>query len=94
MFLRVSSIKEVGIFDERFFMYPEDIDLTRRIHRRYKTIFYPNVSVIHRHEKASFKSLKMKLIHVINMIKYFNKYYWFLDLERLKINKNILNQFK
>ncbi|MDC3348661.1 glycosyltransferase family 2 protein, partial [Flavobacteriaceae bacterium] len=94
MFLRVTCLKEVGIFDERFFMYPEDIDLTRRIHKKYKTVFYPDVSVIHRHEKASFKSLKMKLIHIVNMIKYFNKYYWFLDLERLKINQKILNQFK
>lgn len=94
MFLRVSCLKEVGIFDERFFMYPEDVDLTRRIHKKYKTVFYPDVSVIHRHEKASFKSLKMKLIHVVNMIKYFNKYYWFLDFERLRINQKILNQFK
>jgi len=94
MFLRVSSLKEVGVFDERFFMYPEDVDLTRRIHRKYKTVFYPEVSVIHRHEKASFKSSKMKVIHIVNMIKYFNKYYWFFDFERLKINKNILSQFK
>lgn len=94
MFLRVSSLKEVGVFDERFFMYPEDIDLTRRMHEKFKTVFYPNVSVIHRHEKASYKSLKMKLIHIVNMIKYFNKYHWFLDFDRLRINKKILNQFK
>jgi len=94
MFLRVSSLKEVGIFDERFFMYPEDIDLTRRIHKKFRTVFYPNLSVIHRHEKASFKSVKMKLIHIINMMKYFNKYYWFFDIDRLKINRKILNQFK
>jgi len=40
MFLRCSALKEVGIFDERFFMYPEDIDLTRRVALKYDTIFF------------------------------------------------------
>ena len=34
MFLRTDALKQVGLFDERFFMYPEDIDLTRRIHKK------------------------------------------------------------
>lgn len=93
MFLRVNVLKEVGIFDERFFMYPEDVDLTRRIHRKYRTIFYPKVSIIHRHEKASYSSLRMKIIHIYNMIKYFNKYGWIFDFERRNINKKILKQF-
>ena len=33
MFFRTAALKEVQGFDERFFMYPEDIDITRRIHR-------------------------------------------------------------
>ena len=33
MFLRTKSAVESGLFDERYFMYPEDIDLTRSIHR-------------------------------------------------------------
>ena len=43
MFFRMSALQEIGLFDERFFMYPEDIDITRRIHERYKTIFYPKL---------------------------------------------------
>ena len=94
MFLRLEALKKVGIFDERFFMYPEDIDLSRRIHMKYKTVVNPFFSVIHRHEKASYKSLKMKIIHVYNVIKYFNKWGWFYDKQRTKINKRILQQFK
>src|SRR5574344_963526 len=41
MLLRMSAVKEVGLFDEQFFMYAEDIDMTRRIHQRYKTLYYP-----------------------------------------------------
>jgi hypothetical protein len=92
MVLRIDALKEIGLFDERFFMYPEDIDLTRRMTEKYKTVYYPNVSVIHRHEKASYKSLKMKLIHMYNMMKYFNKYGWVFDLKRRKLNKKALNQ--
>jgi GT2 family glycosyltransferase len=92
MFLRVKVLEEIGVFDERFFMYPEDIDLTRRIHEKYKTIFYPEVSIVHEHEKASFKSFKMMKIHMWNMIKYFNKWGWFFDKNRTDINKKLLEE--
>ncbi len=82
MFLRTEALKKVGLFDERFFLYPEDIDLTRRIHAHYRTIFYPYVSVIHHHERSSYKSFKMMLIHAWNMIKYFNKWGWIWDSTR------------
>ena len=94
MFLRTAALKEVGLFDERFFMYPEDIDLTRRIHRKYRTVFYPAVSVTHHHAQESYKSGKMLLIHITNMIKYFNKWGWIFDKERKSVNKKILAQFK
>ena len=94
MFLRTSALEKVGLFDERFFMYPEDIDLTRRIHDQYKTIFYPKVSIIHEHEKASFKSFKMMKIHMWNMIKYFNKWGWILDMDRIKKNKKLLQELR
>lgn len=93
MFLRVSALKETGIFDERFFMYPEDIDLTRRIHRKYKTLFYPEVSVVHYHERGSYKNLKMLWIHTVNLVRYFNKWGWIWDKERKTINAQIKKQY-
>lgn len=92
MFLRTASIKEVGLFDERFFMYPEDIDLTRRINEKYKTIYFPEVFIIHDHAKESYKKGDMLLIHTTNIIKYFNKWGWFFDLKRVKTNQNILRK--
>ncbi len=92
MFLRCSALKEVGLFDEQFFMYPEDIDLTRRMHRKYKTIFYPYVSIFHEHTKSSFKSSRMFAIHMFNIVKYFNKWGWFCDTERRSTNKIVLQQ--
>jgi GT2 family glycosyltransferase len=92
MFLRTSSIREVGLFDERFFMYPEDIDLTRRINEKYKTIFFPEVFIIHDHAQESYKRPEMLLIHTTNMIRYFNKWGWFFDFKRMKTNKSILRK--
>ena len=94
LFLKCAALKEVGLFDERFFMYPEDIDLTRRMHKKYKTIFYPFVAVFHEHAKSSFKSLRMFIIHLYNIIKYFNKWGWIFDSERKKINKQVLQQLE
>lgn len=92
MFLRVSVLKEAGLFDERFFMYPEDIDLTRRIHKVSRTVFFPEVTVIHEHGQGSYKDLNLLKIHLLNLVKYFNKWGWFLDKERKQINSQILNK--
>ncbi len=89
MFLRTKALKEVGLFDERFFMYPEDIDLTRRIHRKYRTVFFPEVCIIHHHARSSYFSFKMLIIHSVNLIKYFNKWGWVFDKERREINAKI-----
>ena len=93
MFLRNSTLKENNIFfDDRFFMYFEDFDLIRRLHRVGKTIFYPDVSIIHDHAKESYKSKKMLMVHIKSAIKYFNKYGWFFDKERKEMNKQILKE--
>ena len=92
MFFRLSALEDIGLFDERFFMYPEDVDITRRMHEKYKTIFYPKVSIIHAHAAASKTNLKMLWVHITNMIKYFNKWGWFFDKRRHEINKKLLKE--
>ena len=92
MFFRTEAFKKVGLFDERFFMYPEDIDITRRMHKHYKTLYWPEVSIVHAHRAASYKSKKMLKIHMVNMVKYFNKWGWVFDKERTEWNKQLLNE--
>ena len=92
MFIRTEVLKKVGLFDERFFMYLEDTDLSRRIHRVAKTVYYPYVYVYHEYGKGSYKSLKLLYYHIKSAIKYFNKYGWFFDKEREEINKKILKK--
>lgn len=90
MMLRMEALRDVGLFDERFFMYPEDIDLTRRIHEKWRTLFYPGLSIFHAHAAESRKSWKMLKIHAVNMVKYFNKWGWFFDKKRRFYNRRLL----
>jgi len=92
MFFKVKCFERVGLFDERFFMYPEDIDITRRMHRHYRTMFFPEVTVVHAHKAASYKSWRMLVVHSLNMIKYFNKWGWIFDNERKQWNKQLLKE--
>lgn len=87
MLFRSDALRKEGIFDERFFMYPEDIDITRRLHRRWFTLYWPEVTIIHEHARESRKNMRMLRIHAQNMARYFNKYGWLRDPERKAFNK-------
>jgi GT2 family glycosyltransferase len=89
MLMRCSALKTVGFFDERFFMYLEDTDLSRRINEYYKTIYYPEVSIIHHFEKGSYKSFKLLKYHILSAFKYFAKYGWYFDTVRDTINSTM-----
>ncbi len=86
LFFRMSALTHTNGFDERFFMYPEDIDITRRMTRLGKVVYWPKVSITHEHAAASRHSTRMLRIHIVNMFRYFNKWGWFFDKERRKAN--------
>lgn len=74
--IKLNAFKKVGGYDERFFMYMEDLDLCRRLKAEGATIFYPAATVYHKFEKESYRSFKLLRIHVVSALKYFNKYGW------------------
>ncbi|WP_052507418.1 glycosyltransferase [Desulfonatronovibrio magnus] len=89
MFLRCDALREAGFFDERFFLYFEDYDLNRRIRQKYKTVFYPGVSIIHHFERASRRDLVAFMHHLFSAFKYFNKWGWFFDAARRNENRKV-----
>jgi GT2 family glycosyltransferase len=91
MMLRTKAAVEAGLFDERFFMYPEDIDLTRRIHRNWLTLYYPQWTITHAHARSSYNNKHMLRIHIQNMCLYFNKWGWLFDRERRRFNQLTIN---
>ncbi len=53
MLVRGSALGDAGLFDERFFMYGEDLDIAYRIKERgWKVYYYPRICVLH-HKGAS-----------------------------------------
>lgn len=77
MLIRQSIVKELGGFDERYFMYLEDCDLSRRIADAGHAVRYlPDATITHHWERGSHKSTKLFLVMIRSMISYFNKWGW------------------
>ena len=76
MLFRKSVLEKIGGFDQNFFMYSEDADITRRIGEISRALFYPYTSVVHLWERGSHKNLKLLLISFVSNVKYFNKWGW------------------
>lgn len=93
MFMRTDVLRKVGLFDERFFLYPEDVDLSRRMFLYTKNLYYPSVKIVHQHARDSYKSVRLLSLHIWNMCKYFCKWGWFFDKNRRDINRRILSKY-
>lgn len=83
--IKSEIFKKIGGFDERFFLYMEDADITRRAKKYGRVVFCPFVSVTHSWERASAKSIKAILMHITSFCKYIFKW-------RKSFNENINNR--
>lgn len=84
LFIRKEATKKVGLMDERFFMYLEDVDWCRRFHLAgYKVYYFPDAKMVHYHKRSSaqkgiFQEIFLNKIareHIKSAIKYFFKYF-------------------
>jgi len=83
LLVRKSVLDSIGYFDQRYFMYFEDMDLCRRFWENgYKIIYLADVEIIHYH--AQYSSQREGImgilsrggqIHLMSGVKYFLKYY-------------------
>ena len=79
MLVRKSAIDKVGMMDERYFMYVEDMDWCRLFNRRGFEVWYqPIWSVEHNAGRGSTAKFnvgnKLMWIHASSLIKYFLKW--------------------
>lgn len=82
MIVRTSAMKKVGLLDERFFMYAEDLDWCKRFRENgFKIIYYPLVKVIHHKYKSGLLSNSRQIVtktkgHFYDtMLQYYDKHY-------------------
>lgn len=60
MFLRRADCDADGVFDERFFLYFEDVDLCLRMWRRGRAVMYcPHIECLHAHRRSSRNPLSL-----------------------------------
>lgn len=89
MLFRSQALLALNGFDDRYFMYMEDVDLSRRCAVKYGNCFVPNIYIYHEHGQGSYYNKKLLKYHLISAIYYFNKWGWIFDRGRKVINKNI-----
>jgi len=76
MMLRRDALNDIGLFDESFFMYFEDVDLCLRMYKNWKVGYFPYSQMIHHHLQQSQKltSIRQKLIHFKSAYRFFKKH--------------------
>lgn len=72
--VRTELFKSLGGYDERFFLYFEDMDLTRRVNLTSRAVYYPYTEVTHAWDRAYSHSPKYFAIVVQSMLKYYAKW--------------------
>jgi hypothetical protein len=77
MFFRSEVLKALGGFDERFFMYFEDFDLSLRSRRLARNVYFPEAYVVHERQSAHKRSWWLKFVFVQSALRYFSKWGWF-----------------
>lgn len=74
LFLHGDAFRKVGGFDERFFLYYEDVDLCWRLRRDgFQVVQDRSVSVVHDARRESHRNVKFARWHLASMARYFIK---------------------
>ncbi len=90
MLVRQEAIDKVGLMDERFTLYFEDVDWCRQFWQAgYRVCYLSDVDIVHYHQRMSAESPGLKgifskatRIHISSAIKYFAKYLGAKDLKK------------
>lgn len=74
MAFKTDVYKQLNGFDERFFMYMEDVDIWLRAKQYGKTMINTNYTIYHEHRKGSARNLKLLWFHIVSAYKFFVKH--------------------
>ncbi|MCB0413931.1 MAG: glycosyltransferase family 2 protein [Bdellovibrionales bacterium] len=74
MFFRNTVIRQINGFDEKYFLYLEDADITRETLEVSRTLYHPDVRIIHLWERGAHKKIKLALINLWSYVIYSNKW--------------------
>ena len=74
MLFSAQAYRDVGGFDETYFMYYEDADICRRLKATGKSVIYdPAAEVVHEARRASRKNPRLALHHIVSAIRFVSR---------------------
>ncbi|MDI7157793.1 glycosyltransferase [Leptospira santarosai] len=73
IFARTESLRKIGGFDERFFLYFEDFDLSMRLSRK---DYFPKIRIFHKGGNSSRKGFLHIRLFVVSACRFFMKFGW------------------
>lgn len=76
MLCRGDSLRSVGGFDENYFLYFEDFDLSWRIGRKGKLAYLPAMKIVHSGGNTATKGFKHIRMFVKSGFRFFNQFGW------------------
>ena len=76
MWVRRAVYDEVGGFDDSYFLYFEDFDLSMRMARHGAVVEHRELAIIHHGGKASRKGGRHLLWFVVSAARFFNRWGW------------------
>ena len=76
MIIRTSIFLAIGGFDERYFLYLEDADITRMASAKSRCVYFPFATVIHSWGRGNYKNVRLMLVNMVSAYKYFMKWGW------------------
>lgn len=73
--IRREALDQIGLLDERYFLYVSEEDLARRMWAAgWRVHFYAKANLIHYHRKQSADDIKIAIIHILDFLKYIWKW--------------------
>ncbi|MEK6868115.1 MAG: glycosyltransferase family 2 protein, partial [Nanoarchaeota archaeon] len=84
LLIKKEVFEKVGLMDEFYFLYLDDVDFCRRAHTIGRVTYFPEVEAIHSASYESKKRLFPFLIHIRSMVYYHLKFLFFPDFWLVK----------
>jgi hypothetical protein len=81
MLVRREAVESVGLMDERFFLYFEDVDWCYRMKQRgWKVYYYPEAVITHGYARESAQTVinRSFLAHLASLVRYYEKWNFLL----------------
>lgn len=76
MLIRSDAFRRAGGFDERYFLYLEDADLTRSLAREGRCVHLPVAGVVHGWGRGNYRNLGLMAVNLASAWHYFRKWGW------------------